>query len=55
MPPKKFSVTEITEDVCLITHIGEVQHEELEVADRSSIWHKTPSGWKLRFHQGTPA
>ena len=28
-------------------YISEVQHEELEVANRSSIWHKTPSGWKL--------
>ena len=55
MPLKKYFVTEITEDGCLVTYISEVQHEELEVANRSSIWHKTPSGWKLRIHQGTPA
>jgi hypothetical protein len=32
-----------------VTHDGVVQH-----ARRSSIWSRTPSGWVLRFHQGTP-
>ena len=22
---------------------------------RTSVWVRTPQGWKLRFHQGTPA
>lgn len=25
------------------------------IALRSSVWVRTPSGWRLRFHQGTPA
>ncbi|WP_460702499.1 RNase H family protein [Luteococcus sediminum] len=25
------------------------------IALRSSVWVRTPQGWKLRFHQGTPA
>ncbi|GAA4154421.1 ribonuclease HI family protein [Gryllotalpicola daejeonensis] len=25
------------------------------LARRSSLWVRTPSGWRLRFHQGTPA
>jgi hypothetical protein len=32
-----------------VTYGGLVQH-----ARRSSIWSRTPSGWVLRFHQGTP-
>lgn len=32
-----------------VTHAGAVQH-----ARRSSIWSRTPDGWVLRFHQGTP-
>jgi hypothetical protein len=32
-----------------VTYDGVVQH-----ARRSSIWSRTPSGWVLRFHQGTP-
>lgn len=31
------------------TYDGVVQH-----ARRSSIWSRTPNGWVLRFHQGTP-
>lgn len=25
------------------------------IALRSSVWVRTPQGWKLRFRQGTPA
>jgi hypothetical protein len=32
-----------------VTYGGVVQH-----ARRSSIWSRTPNGWALRFHQGTP-
>ena len=54
-PLKNFKVTELTSDVFLVTYQSEVQHEDLEISNRSSIWHKTQDGWKLRFHQGTPA
>ena len=55
LPLKNFAVTRMTEDVYLVTYVSEVQHDVLEVANRSSIWHITSTGWKLRFHQGTPA
>ena len=54
LPLKDFTVHEIDEKVVLITYISEVQNQELEVGNRSSIWKKTDSGWKLKFHQGTP-
>ena len=28
--------------------------EVVEKARRSSIWSRTPAGWVMRFHQGTP-
>jgi hypothetical protein len=32
-----------------VTYGGVVEHGR-----RSSIWSRTPAGWVLRFHQGTP-
>ncbi len=55
LPFKDFKVHPITDDVFLVTYISEVQYDELEVANRSSLWLKTPTGWQLQFHQGTPA
>jgi hypothetical protein len=54
IPLKNFSIRLITPDVALVTYISEVKYEELEAGNRSSLWHKTPSGWRLKFHQGTP-
>lgn len=52
---KNFEVHPVTEDVMQTTYISEVTYsDEIEVSNRSSIWVKTSSGWKLRFHQGTP-
>lgn len=53
-PLKNFKVEMIAENVALVTYISEVTYEKVEVGNRSSIWIKTPSGWQLRFHQGTP-
>ncbi len=53
-PLKNFRVHEISENVVLITYVSEVVYEEIEVANRSSLWVKTSNGWQLRFHQGTP-
>ncbi|OGM96838.1 MAG: hypothetical protein A2816_00480 [Candidatus Yanofskybacteria bacterium RIFCSPHIGHO2_01_FULL_39_44] len=53
-PLKDFQIKLIDENVALITYISEVQYEELEIANRSSIWSKTLDGWQMRFHQGTP-
>jgi hypothetical protein len=53
-PLKNFKVEMIAENVALVTYISEVTYEKVEVGNRSSIWIKTPKGWQLRFHQGTP-
>lgn len=54
LPLKDFKIHMITKDVILVTYISEVQYDELEIGNRSSLWLKTPDGWKLQFHQGTP-
>jgi hypothetical protein len=53
-PLKNFSITLIDTNVALVTYISEVMYEEMEVANRSSIWLKTATGWQIKFHQGTP-
>ena len=55
LPFKNFAIKLVVADVALVTYISEVQYEESEVANRSSIWVRTPTGWLLQFHQGTPA
>ena len=45
-------INEVTAQVTYdsaITNDGIVEH-----GHRSSIWSRTPEGWILRFHQGTP-
>jgi hypothetical protein len=42
-------------DTALVTYVSELERIEIERANRSSIWSRTDAGWKLRFHQGTPA
>jgi len=54
LPLQNLAITLIDANVAQVTYISEVQLETLEKANRSSIWIKTPTGWKLRFHQGTP-
>ena len=54
LPLKQFAVHLIDTNIALVTYISEVQYENLEIANRSSLWIRTDSGWKLRFHQGTP-
>lgn len=54
LPLKDFKLHSITNDIILVTYISEVQYDELEVGNRSSLWLKTSDGWKLQFHQGTP-
>ncbi len=52
-PLKNFKVELITPEVAQVTYVSEVMYDKLEIGNRSSIWLKTPTGWKLRFHQGT--
>lgn len=55
IPLKDFKIRPISENVVQVTYVSEVTYgDEVEVGNRSSIWVKTPEGWKLRFHQGTP-
>ena len=54
LPLKDFKIHPISKDVVLITYISKVIYDEIETANRSSIWIKTPKGWQLKFHQGTP-
>ncbi|MCB0044351.1 MAG: nuclear transport factor 2 family protein [Caldilineaceae bacterium] len=38
-----------------VTYNSEIIHDDVfQHARRSSIWSRTPDGWQLRFHQGTP-
>lgn len=53
LPLKNFIVHTITDSVVLITYVSEVQYDDLEVGNRSSLWRKTATGWQLYFHQGT--
>jgi hypothetical protein len=54
LPLKDFEVYSIDEHTILTTYVSEVQYNELEIGNRSSIWVKRGDVWKLRFHQGTP-
>ncbi len=53
LPLREFQIHPVAPDVVLITYVSEVQYEQLEVGNRSSLWVKRDDGWKLRFHQGT--
>lgn len=54
LPLQDFHIHVLDEKNVLITYISEVQYEELERANRCSVWSKTKDVWQLRFHQGTP-
>ena len=43
-PLKNFEIALIETNVALVTYISEVMYEEMEVANRSSIWLKTATG-----------
>ncbi len=54
LPLKNFKAHTVSENVVLVTYVSEVFYEGLLISNRTSLWLKTPGGWKLRFHQGTP-
>lgn len=54
LPLKDFKVHPVSDGVVLVTYVSEVFYDILLVSNRSSLWVKTPGGWNLRFHQGTP-
>ena len=53
-----FALDELAPDIALLTyrsaHVAPDGSLEAH-ALRSSIWQRTADGWKMRFHQGTPA
>jgi hypothetical protein len=55
IPLPEFDVRLLTEDVAQVTYNSEVTYEGVvEKGRRCSIWSRSPGGWVLRFHQGTP-
>lgn len=54
LPLRSYTLSPISTTVVLATYISEVFYDDWEYANRSSIWVKSPAGWQIRFHQGTP-
>jgi hypothetical protein len=55
---ENFDLAVLAEDVALLTYVS--AHKDAEGKQsrhtlRSSVWVRTEIGWRLRFHQGTPA
>lgn len=48
------TVHSVGPDVALVTYVSEARFEDLERANRSSLWVREDGRWRLRFHQGTP-
>jgi len=45
----------LTEEIAQVTYNSHVTFYGVpEKGRRSSLWSRTPDGWVLRFHQGTP-
>lgn len=56
LPLQNFAARSIAPDVALVNYVSEVTYgEAVERANRSSLWSRDGSGWRIRFHQGTPA
>ncbi len=53
LPLPAYRAELIAPDVAL-THYESRQLDGTGAANRSSVWLRTPDGWQLRFHQGTP-
>ena len=55
LPLPDFEARLLHPDVAQITYNSAVAYDGVvQRARRSSIWSRTPGGWVLRFHQGTP-
>jgi hypothetical protein len=55
LPLVDFTARLLSRDIAQATYVSIVQYDGGEErALRSSIWTRTPLGWQLRFHQGTP-
>lgn len=55
LPLPEFAIRLLHPDVALVTYESRVIYDGVvEYGRRSSLWSRSPSGWVLRFHQGTP-
>jgi hypothetical protein len=55
LPLRELGIRLLDQNTAQITYISETGSPGSRLlARRSSIWSKTPQGWQLRFHQGTP-
>jgi ribonuclease HI len=48
-----FALTRLGDDHVLLTYVSTLPGGGNQTL-RSSIWVRTPEGWRMRFHQGTP-
>ena len=54
LPLMDFRARLLDTDLAQVTYVSAVTYDGVqELANRSSIWSRTESGWRLRFHQGT--
>jgi hypothetical protein len=55
LPLPNFQARLLSPEIAQVTYDSAVTYDGIVFhAHRSSIWSRTASGWKLRFHQGTP-
>jgi uncharacterized protein (DUF952 family) len=55
LPHADLEVDFVGDDIALVTYVSrESLHGEELPAHRTSLWVHTDTGWRLRFHQGTP-
>jgi hypothetical protein len=55
LPLPDFNARLLSQDIAQVTYNSQVTYDGVvEKGRRSSIWSRTPDGWVLRFHQGTP-
>ncbi|MEP0954789.1 MAG: DUF4440 domain-containing protein [Paracoccaceae bacterium] len=55
LPLRDFSVRALSKDIVQVMYVSEVKYgSKFETGNRSSIWRRDATGWRLCFHQGTP-
>ena len=55
LPLPDLRVRFVDENTAQVTYFSAVTYDgDTQYARRSSIWSRTPHGWVMRFHQGTP-
>ena len=55
LPLERFLIRKLATEIYQVTYNSQVEYAGvIKYGRRSSIWLRTPSRWKLLFHQGTP-